>query len=203
MSAVSQAKPAKPSKIEDAKLADILPYCKMPPEAKALIEGVPDAQGVIDVLTKNGYLLEATRVYAQALPKRESVWWACMCAYHTAPEDMDPKERKPRDLAETWVRSQKDEDRRAAMDAANEQTKKGPECWCASAAFYSGDSISPLKYAPNKPAPHLSGIAVAAAVLLASLRGDVSRQKARLARFLESAQDISYGGSGRLPVETP
>jgi hypothetical protein len=203
MSAVSQPKPAKPSKIADAKLEEILPYCKMPPEAKALIEAAPDAQGVINVLAKNGYLLEATRVYAQALPNRESVWWACMCAYHTAPDDMDPNERKPRDLAETWVRSQKDEDRRAAMEAAKARDMKGPEAWCASAAFYSGDSIAPIKYPPNKPAPHLSGMVVAAAVLLASLRGDASRQPDRLARFLESAQDISGGGSGRLPVEKP
>jgi len=200
MSAVNQAKP---SKIASVKLEDILPYCKMPPEAKALIEGVPDAQGAIDILTKNDYLLEATRLYAQALPSRESVWWACMCAYQTAPEDMDETDRKPRDLAEAWVRNQKDDVRRAAMAAAKALEMKGPEAWCGSAAFYSGDSISPLEFPPNKPAPHLNGIAVAAAVLLASLRGDASRQQARLARFLESAQDISGGGSGRLPVETP
>jgi len=203
MSAVTQARPVKLSKIADSRLEDILPHCKMPPEAKALIEGLPDAQAVIDVLTKNGFLLEATRVYAQALPDRESVWWACMCAYHTAPEDMDEKLRKPRDLAEARVRGQKDDVRRAAMAEAKALGMKGPEAWCASAAFYSGDSISPPQYAPNKPAPHLSGVVVAAAVLLASLRGDASRQPARLARFLESAQDISGGGSGRLPVESP
>jgi hypothetical protein len=185
------------------KLEDILPYCKMPPEAKALIADVPDAQGAIDILSKNDYLLEATRLYAQALPNRESVWWSCMCAYHTAPEDMDEKLRKPRDLAEAWVRSQKDDVRRAAMAEAKALDMQGPEAWSAAAAFYSGDSISPLEFPPNKPPPHLSGVVVAAAVLLASLRGDASRQQTRLARFLESAQDISGGGSGRLPVEKP
>jgi hypothetical protein len=200
MSAVSQPKP---SKISGVKLEDILPYCKMAPEAKALIEDVPDAQGAIDILTKNEYLLEATRLYAQALPNRESVWWACMCAYHTAPEDMDEKDRKPRDLAEAWVRSQKDDVRRAAMAAAKAIDMKGPEAWCAASAFYSGESINPVEFPANKPAPHLSGIGVASAVLLASLRGDPTRQKGRLARFLESAQDISGGGSGRLPVEKP
>jgi hypothetical protein len=200
MSAVSQAKP---SKIAAVKLEDILPHCKMSPEAKALIEGVPDAQGAIDLLTKGGYLLEATRLYAQALPNRESVWWGCMCAFHTAPEDLDEMARKPRDLAEAWVRSQKDDVRRAAMAAAKAIDMKGPEAWCGSAAFHSGDSISPVDFPPNRPAPHLSGVVVAAAVLLASLRGDPSRQQARLARFLESAQDISGGGSGRLPVEKP
>jgi len=210
MNAMIKAKP-NPSKIAGAKLEDILPHCKMPQKAKDLIVGVPDAQGVIDVLTQNGYLLEATRVYALALPHRESVWWACMCADHTAPVDLDEKARKPRLLAEAWVWSQKDEDRRAAMAEAKAMDMQGPEAWCASGAFYSGDSISPIEFAPNKPAPHLTGVVVGAAVLLASLRGeqvprdplrsDPGRQQARLARFLESAQDIAGGGSGRLPVE--
>jgi hypothetical protein len=193
----------KVNKIANVKLPDILPYCKMPPEAKALLDGVEEAETGIDILAKNNYLLEACRVYAQALPKRESVWWACMCVFNTTPADAPEELSAPRVLAEQWVRSQKDDVRRAAMDAAKAVKMKGPDAWAGAAAFYSGDSISPPQYAPNKPAPHLPGIAVGGAVLLASLRNDPKRQKTRLARFLESAQDIAGGGPGRLPVESP
>jgi hypothetical protein len=193
----------KVNKIDGVKLPDILPFCKMPPEAKALLEGVEDAESGIEILIKNNYLLAACRVYAQALPKRESVWWACMCVFHTTPDGTPEAFSQPRILAEQWVRNQKDEVRRAAMDAAKADNMKGADAWAGAAAFYSGDSISPPQYAPNKPAAHLPGIAVAGAVLLASLRGDPKRQNVRLARFLESAQDIAGGGPGRLPVESP
>jgi hypothetical protein len=51
------------------------------------------------------------------------------------------------------------------------------------------------------PPPHLTGVAVAGAVALASVRNDAARQKQRLALFLRSAQDIAAGGSGRLAPE--
>jgi hypothetical protein len=193
----------RPNKIAGVALQAVLAHCKMPDAARALLAGEADAQAAISVLAAHGYLLEATRVYAQALPHREAVWWACMCVSHTAPEDLDEAARLPRELAEQWVRGQQDEVRRAAMAAAKTFELKTPEAWAGAAAFYSGDSITPVEHPPHKPAPHLTGIAVAAAVLLASLRGDASRGAARLARFLESAQDIAGGGPGRLPVETP
>ena len=51
------------------------------------------------------------------------------------------------------------------------------------------------------PAPHLVGTAVAGAVTLAAVRGDPSRQAARLARFLAGLRDIAAGGAGRLGPE--
>jgi hypothetical protein len=191
------------NKLSTAQLGDVLQRCSLPEDALALVTGLPDAQAVIETLVANNYPLEATRVYAHALPKRESVWWACMCAGHTAPETLKEDDRKARDLAEQWVRNQKDETRRAAMDAARAAGMQSADSWAGVAAFWSGESIMP----PNNPAVppplHLTGVAVSGAVALSSVRLKPERQKARLARFLESAQDIARGGPGRLPVESP
>jgi hypothetical protein len=53
------------------------------------------------------------------------------------------------------------------------------------------------------PAPHLTGTAVAGAIALSAVRGDVSRRSIRLQRFLESGRNIAAGGPGRLAAEDP
>ncbi len=157
--------------------------------------------GIIQALTNAGFLVEATRVFAHALPKREAVWWACMCATHTPPDKIPAQDAKMRELAEAWVRQQSDEIRRAGMEEAKRAGFQSPESWAAVAAFWSGDSVTPLNTPPVPAPPHLTGVAVAGAVALASVRGAPNRQKQRLALFLQSAHDIAGGGPGRLPVE--
>jgi hypothetical protein len=47
----------------------------------------------------------------------------------------------------------------------------------------------------------MAGKIIAAAILVAALRGDPNRQDARLQRFLESGRQIAAGGPGRIPPE--
>jgi hypothetical protein len=51
------------------------------------------------------------------------------------------------------------------------------------------------------PGEHLTGVAVAGAVVLAGVRIRPQDTNARLSRFLASARDIAQGGAGRMPVE--
>jgi hypothetical protein len=189
------------NKLSAAQLSDVLQRCDVPPEAQEAIAGMQDIAVIIQALAHAGFAIEATRVFAHALPKREAVWWACMCATHTSPADIAERDRKARELSEAWVRQQSDEIRRAAMEEAKRAGFQSPEAWAAVAAFWSGDSLTPLSTPPVAPPAHLTGVAVAGAVALASVRGAPNRQKQRLALFLQSAHDIAAGGPGRLPVE--
>jgi hypothetical protein len=189
------------NKLSAAEVSDVLQRCNLPPEAQEAIAGMQDVMGIIQALTRAGFPIEATRVFAHALPKREAVWWACMCATHTSPANVTEGDRKARELSEAWVRQRTDEVRRAAMDEAKRTGFQSPEAWAAVAAFWSGDSLTPLNMPPVPPPAHLTGVAVAGAVALASVRGAPNRQKQRLALFLQSAHDIAAGGPGRLPVE--
>jgi hypothetical protein len=189
------------NKLSAAEMSDVLQRCDMPPEAQSAIAGMQDIMGIIQALAQAGFPIEATRVFAHALPKREAVWWACMCATHTSPADIPEADRKARELSEVWVRQQSDEVRRAAMEEAKRAGFQSPEAWAAVAAFWSGDSLTPLNTPPVAPPVHLTGVAVAGAVALASVRGAANRQPQRLALFLQSAHDIAAGGPGRLPVE--
>jgi hypothetical protein len=190
------------NKLSAAQLEDVLSRCELTPEALALTEGMADTASAIAALIKAGFLIEAARVFAHALPKREAVWWACMCALHTAPEPLPPADLKARELAEKWVRSQADDIRRAAMQEATTAGFQSPEAWAAVAAFWSGDSLVPVDAQMKvAPPPHLTGVAVAGAVTLAAVRIKPARKDQRLNLFLGSARDIAAGGSGRLAPE--
>jgi hypothetical protein len=183
-------------------LAALMPHLALSPEAAAAIAGCTQVPVALERLEQAGFLTEATRLVAHALPKREAVWWACMCVSHTAPPDLPSIDRAACEAAEEWVRQQTDKTRRIAFDHAQAGGCKSPEAWAAIAAFWSGDSMSPEGQPAVPPAAHLAGRAAAGAVALASVRGDVTRRQARLRRFLESGRNIAAGGPGRLPAET-
>ena len=188
-------------KIVDVDFTAIRPRIGLSNDAASVLANctlIPDA---LHLLESSGFLVEAARLVAHALPRREAVWWACMCALHTAPANLSDNDRLAREMAEDWVRQQSDKIRRAAMAKAEAGDFATPEAWAAVAAFWSGDSMAPEGQAAVPPAAHLCGTAVAGSVVLAAVRGDPIRQPARLKRFLESGRNIAAGGPGRLAPE--
>ncbi|WP_270938631.1 DUF6931 family protein, partial [Falsiroseomonas oryzae] len=186
-----------PTKL-DGPLPELVARIAAPPEALAAIAGATRVPEAVDRLAAAGFLLEAAKLTAHALPKREAVWWACMCARHTAPADAPAPLADLCAAAETWVRKQTDESRRAAFALAQAQGLDTPEAWACVGAFWSGDSMAPPDVQKVPPAPHLAGTAVAGSINLAAVRGDPLRRDARLRRFLDSAREIAAGGAGRL-----
>lgn len=185
-------------------LARIRPHLDLEAPGAALLEGCAETADALGRLEQAGLLIEATRLVAHALPPREAVWWACACARHTAPfGDNRAAEAKVRELAEEWVRRQTDAQRRAAMQAAEAAGMRGAEDWAAVAAFWSGDSMTPIDTPKVPPQPHFTGLAVAGSVALAAARGPATQRDARLQRFLASAREIAAGGVGRLEEEVP
>src|ERR1700722_11525118 len=190
-------------KLAGADLATTVMRATLPPEAEAPLRDCAEIGSVLDRLEAAGLQPEAVRVLAHALPKREGVWWACMCAANTAPPDLPAPDRLARETAELWVRQQKDEQRRTAMEHAEAGGFQTPEAWAGVAAFWSGDSLSPLGMPAVPPPPQAVGGAVTGAVALSAVRGEVKRQPERLKRFLESGRNIAAGGPGRMPPEAP
>jgi Family of unknown function (DUF6931) len=189
-------------KLAGADVATTVMRATLPPEAEAPLRGCAEIGNVLDRLEAAGFQPEAVRVLAHALPKREGVWWACMCATSTAPQDLSESDRLAEETAELWVRRQTDDLRRAAMAHAEVGGFMTAEAWTGIAAFWSGDSIAPEGERPIPPLPEQTGTAVAAAVMLASVRGDGAQYAARLKRFIDSGRDIASGGVGRLQPET-
>ncbi len=144
---------------------------------------------------------EAVRLAAHALPKREAVWWACMCARAVPDPALAPTDLAALDAAERWVRRPDEAARRTAEAAAHKTQFRSPEAWAAMGAFWSGGSMAPEGQPVVPPAEHLTGVAVAGAVVLSAVRVRPERQEARFLRFLDAARDIAAGGAGRMPPE--
>jgi hypothetical protein len=180
----------------------LLPRLDLAPEAAAALSGAQTASDGVVRLEAGGFLGEAAQLLAHALPKREAVWWACMCALAVPDPSLLPGDNEARIAAESWVRKPTDDAlRRAAWDAVQKTTCASPEAWAAMGAFWSGGSMAPAGQPVVPPGDELTGVAVGGAVVLASVRGHPDRAPARLQRFLAAARDIAAGGAGRIQPE--
>lgn len=183
-------------------LVPLLPRLELDPPAASAIAGAQTAAEGIAKLEAAGLRNEAARLAAHALPKREAVWWGCMCARAIPDPGLPSADAEALLAAEAWVRRPGDDAlRRAAMEAAQRTGFRTPEAWAAVGAFWSGGSMAPLGQPAVPPPEHLTGVAVSGGVVLAAVRLRPERAQDRLARFLAAARDIAAGGAGRLPPE--
>lgn len=183
-------------------LPPLLPRLELEPPALALLEGLATAAEGIMKLEAAGLRNEAARLAAHALPKREAVWWGCMCARAVPDPALLPVDADALLAAEAWVRKPTEETlRRAAMEAAQRTAFRSPEAWAAVGAFWSSGSMAPAGQPVVPPPDHLTGVAVSGGVVLAAVRLKPERAQDRLARFLAAARDIAAGGAGRIAPE--
>ncbi|GGH20189.1 hypothetical protein GCM10007036_23600 [Alsobacter metallidurans] len=186
----------------DVPLEPLLPRLELQAAAADAVAGADNASAALLRLQAAGLNADAMRLVAHALPKREAVWWACMCARSVPDSALAPEDRDALECAETWVRKRQDDAaRRAAWAAAQRTQFRSPEAWAAVAAFWSGGSMAPEGQPSVPPADHLTGVAVGGAVMMASVRGAPARADERFKRFLTSASDIAGGGAGRIAPE--
>jgi hypothetical protein len=134
---------------------------------------------------------DAVRFLAHALPKREAVWWAWMCARRTSGENPPPKIKASLGATEKWIAQPTDENRRAAMDAA-EAADFGTAAGCAGlGAFFSGDSLAPPGALPVPPGEYLTAKAVSGAVIFAAMGGEPEEAPEKFRSFVAQAVDVT------------
>jgi hypothetical protein len=134
---------------------------------------------------------------ALALPKRESVWWACLALRGMGATDEATREGLR--LAEAWVRHPEEEERRAAGEFAESEYFEGAGAWIAFAAFTTSGSLAPAGLQAVPPSPEISGKCVAMAVMLATADDDAFVRLANMRAAIESARDFALGGDGTGP----
>jgi hypothetical protein len=182
-------------------LPPLIPRLELDGPATALLQDAQDAAAGIVALAGASRFPEAVRLAAHALPKREAVWWACMCARAVPDPTVPENDMKALAAAEAWVRRPDEANRRAAMAAAQATKMQTAEVWAAVGAFWSGGSMAPEGQPVVPPGDHLTGVAISGAVVLAAVRRRPDLAEARFTRFLDSARDIAAGGAGRIAPE--
>jgi hypothetical protein len=138
---------------------------------------------------------ECLTFLAFALPKRCAVWWLTQCTQ--AAESFKSEADHPMlALAEDWVRKPTEENRRKAMEMAEELEMASPAAWAGVAAFWSHGSMGPPEAPPVPAADNISGKAVNAGAVIASVLHTPQHAPERRRQFTELGIRIA---SGQLP----
>lgn len=147
-----------------------------------------------EVLVEKEYLTDAIRVLAHRLPKRDAVWWGCLCGEHANEASRDEAERQALAAAVRWVLDPTDENRRMAGKWGKKARMKTSGGALAMAVFLSGGSVSlpGLPFVP--PKPQTCAAAVAGSILLLAARHDRHRARQKWRRdFLDLGRQILRG----------
>lgn len=166
-------------------------------QATELLQNNPATVDYLQQLIALQLYPDAIRFLAHALPKREAVWWACLCARNGLTEKPPVNEIKAIECAEAWVYKPTEDNRKLTLHAAETTAYKTAASWAAISAFWSGGDISPVPEAIVPPDEKLFAKAVVGAIMLAATQGEASKVSANYQLFLQQGINIASGGDGR------
>lgn len=185
------------SKVQATTAAEVCRLYELDPDAAALLDEASTPASFMERLMAEQRFADAARFLAYALPKREAVWWACLCARSVMDDSVSPDNLAALDAAEAWVYKPVDENRRKAMALAEKTPMDTSASWAAVAAFWSAGSMAPEDAPSVPPGEELTGAAVSGAVILAAVQIEPEKAPYKYERFLTQGLDVARGGSGR------
>ena len=191
------------NKISTKRVSEVLTHAGLEADGQSLLR--PDwlAEQGIETLRTSGRILDALRLLAHRLPKREAVWWACTCCRALLGAGVPLTDETAIARAEAWVYDPQDKHARVAYVEAEQRGLQTPGGWCAVAAFWSSGSLAPAEQPAVPPASYLTGVAVIGAITLAAVVEPIAEMDARYPRFMKIGLDIAAGGTGRNPDGKP
>jgi hypothetical protein len=172
--------------------------------ARSVFEAFPDLSYVatrpandIDPLDHARALLRSPRpsdaviFISHLLPRREAVWWAAQCVRALLGEGATDETLG---AAEIWVRTPEDDNRQAALSAANASDRRKPTTWLAFAAGWSGGSLLPADQKPIPPPAGACAMAANSAIMMAVATGDPRAVVDRITACAEAGVRFASGG---------
>jgi hypothetical protein len=134
---------------------------------------------------------DAVLFISHLLPRREAVWWAIQCVRALIGEGAADEAFR---AAELWVRTPEDNNRQAALSAANASDRRKPTTWLAFAAGWSGGSLLPPDQKPVPPPAGACAMAANTAIMMAVAAGDPRAVVDRIEACAEAGVRFAGGG---------
>jgi hypothetical protein len=181
--------------MEEKKAIEVCSHFALGEVAKKLLAPDLKADEYVQVLIKNKQYVDAVRVLAYSLPTREAIVWASRCARQFSQKNPSDKFSAALDAVEKWLGEPNDENRRAAMKAAELAEFGTPAGSAALAVFFSGGSIAPPDAPEIAPQENLGPNAVVGTVLMAAVLKEPEQAEAKYQAFLAEGQRIAVGNS--------
>jgi hypothetical protein len=161
-------------------------------QAAKLLQPNQTPQQVLDLFIQHQHFLDAVRLLAHALPRREAVWWTCV-SVRAATGSLVPLQLKAIEAAERWTREADEEARRACLPAAQAAGFGTPGGCAALAAFLSGGSMTPAEQTAVPPAEHLTGQLAANGILLVVVLREPEKAADKYRRLLALGLEVARG----------
>src|SRR5262249_35059488 len=153
-------------------------------EAKKLLRDTHTPRAFLDELIAKKLYPDAIQFLAHALPKREAIWWACLCARLGYAGATEAKIQAALQAAEKWVADPTDANRRATFAAAEAAEFGTPAGSTGVAVYFSGGSISPPPNPEVKPPELATAKAVTGAVMMAAVLKEAQKIPEKHEKFL-------------------
>jgi hypothetical protein len=165
-------------------------------EAAELLKPEFDPDEYLKLLLDHELYEDSIIFLAHGLPKREAIWWACVCVRSMTGDETKADDLASLQVAEKWVYDPDEKNRRLCGTLAEKGEYKSAHSWTAAAVFWSGGSITAEKDPAVEPAPYLYAHAVSGAILTAVGMGDADNIEDHFKSFIEKGMNIADGGNG-------
>ena len=161
-------------------------------EAKALLSaGVPAPPTYVAQLLERDLHADAIRFIAHALPRREAVWWAWVCARKVAGAEPPPAVKAALEATERWIVQPTEEHRRQALHFGEAADFGTPAGCAALAAFMSAGSLAPPNAPPVPPDEFMTAKAVAGSVTLSAVTSEPERATEKFVEFVKVGLEVA------------
>jgi len=151
----------------------------------------------IGELSSAGIWSEAAMVMSRTLPKREAVWWACVCASKTEAVSKDEDEALALQVAENWAFKPSEENRRDAfLQAQKSESPSIGTMACLAVAFTESELSLSEGQSIDLDSSVFSQI-VSGIVLIAAGEKEPEQFDAAVEQFLKQGKDIACGRPGK------
>lgn len=172
--------------------AEVCKCFPLSPAAAKLLREDMQPRSFLDLLIEKQHYADAVRFLAHTMPKREAIWWACLCIRPERGVVVPPPAAAAQQAADAWVVDPSDEKRRAAHAAAQAPGIGPPVKLTCEAAFFSDGSMGPAEFQAVPPPEHLAATTAANAVILAAV-AEPAKMNAKYNQFLSLGQEVAAG----------
>lgn len=174
--------------------------CQLTEQASRLLTDRLTVREFFEQMIDKGLLIDAVRFAACCLPKREAIWWACLCLWERHQASLAAPAAEVFRTVIDWVREPDDCHRRAVEAAGRAVGIATPLGNLATAVFYNEGSISLPGLPEVPPDPDMTAKMVAQA-LVATLR-KLPRERVHpyQLQWLRMAAEVV---AGNLPWDAP
>lgn len=185
-------------KVTPDNASDVIKAEDLEPESAEFLKSDVRLETLIHHLEEAQLWPDAVKVMIHALPVREALWWACICARQMESLPADREEMAALEAAEKWVYKPNDENRRAAFELAQGNSSQSAGTLVALGVGFSAGNIPVLNDQYLDADISAFQDLVAAAVMLAATEKKGEALHERFALFMACGEDIGCGGHGRI-----